>query len=199
VLDPSDDTIRYDTGIDGLPTFRLTERAKIMGDVSIISPDYMLFPDFSILVTVKPAEQRGGYLFSVVDPFEIVMQLGLSITDSESGLQNIYLHYSDYRTRTTAKPIVKFTVPNMVDKWTRFALSVRGNTTDLYFNCVEYDSVTTVRTPVPLPLDAGSTLYIGQGGGEFNGKYLVSRIENWNVIRNVYRQCVQTNVSSLMG
>ncbi|XP_064647094.1 collagen alpha-1(XV) chain-like [Lineus longissimus] len=74
----------------------------------------------------------------------------------------------------SAKPIVKFTVPNMVDKWTRLALSVRGNMTDLYFNCVEYDRYNTVRTPVPLPFDAGSTLYIGQGGGEFNGKFLGS-------------------------
>ena len=39
-----------------------------------------MFENFAIVTSFKPADQQGGFLFSVVTPSDMIISLGLSIT-----------------------------------------------------------------------------------------------------------------------
>ena len=94
---PLDDSINYVKGKEGLPAFELTERTDLKVSASVVSDQDKLFADFSVLMTIKPYEQRGGYLFAIVNPFDTILQFGVSVVDSDNGLQSIDVHYTDYR------------------------------------------------------------------------------------------------------
>ena len=132
---PLADGINYVKGKEGLPAFELTERTDIKAPASLVSEKFKLFPDFSVLLTIKPYEQKGGYLFAIVNPYDTILEFGVSISSQDNGLQSVDIHYTDYKLGKAAKPFIKFTVPSMVQEWTRIAISFRGNVTKLYYEC----------------------------------------------------------------
>ena len=56
-----------------------------------------LWPDFSILITIKPEEIDGGFIFAVTDALESVVQFGVSLSAGvNSYTQTIELWYTEY-------------------------------------------------------------------------------------------------------
>lgn len=55
-----------------------------------------LWADFSILVTIRPEETDGGFLFAVMDRLESVVEFGVSLSPGENEYtQSINLWYSE--------------------------------------------------------------------------------------------------------
>ena len=49
-----------------------------------------MFETFSIVASLKPADQQGGFLFAVVTPGDSLISLGLSITAAPAlGMQEV--------------------------------------------------------------------------------------------------------------
>ena len=49
-----------------------------------------MFETFSIVASLKPADQQGGFLFAVVTPGDSLISLGLSITAAPAlGIQEV--------------------------------------------------------------------------------------------------------------
>ena len=55
-----------------------------------------LWYDFSVLVTIKPEERDGGFLFAVMDRLESVIEFGVSLSPGENEYtQSIDLWYTE--------------------------------------------------------------------------------------------------------
>ena len=53
-------------------------------------PLQTMFETFSIVASLKPADQQGGFLFAVVTPGDSLVSLGLSITAAPAlGMQEV--------------------------------------------------------------------------------------------------------------
>ncbi|XP_069696749.1 collagen alpha-1(XV) chain-like [Periplaneta americana] len=175
---PFDDpkTQFFDNGLDGFPAFGLRPGSDVKSPYRLFIPE-KLYGEFSIIATVRPNTREGGFLFSVVNPLETVVQLGVQIAPagpSQPGNVNISLLYTDVNSHFASQTIASFVVPSFVKKWTRFALRVTADNVTLFFNCHEYDTVVTKRTPQELVFDSASTLYVGQAGPLIKGAFDVS-------------------------
>jgi collagen type XVIII alpha len=178
---PFDDpkTQFFDNGLDGFPAFGLRPGSDVKSPYRLFIPE-KLFSEFSIVATVRPNTRDGGFLFSVVNPLETVVQLGVQIEPSEPshpGNHNISLLYTDVNSHFTSQTIASFIVPSFVKKWTRFALRVTADNVTLFFNCQEYSTVVTKRIPQELVFDSASTLYVGQAGPLIKGAFDVSNTQ----------------------
>lgn len=147
-----------------------------------------LYAEFSITATVRPANKDGGFLFSVVNPLETVVQLGVQLIPSGPGLTNISLLYTDANIYALSQTIASFVVPSFAKKWSRFALKVTTTNVTLFLNCQEFDTIVVKRNPPELVFDSASTLYVGQAGPLIRGAFHVSIIENM-VYFSFYKLC----------
>ncbi|EFX83190.1 hypothetical protein DAPPUDRAFT_315968 [Daphnia pulex] len=176
--------ITFGTGVDGFPAFVLFRGHDIKIPYKVLLPD-KLYSDFSILVTIKPDNNEGGYLFAVVDPLETLVQFGLRIGPAAGpGQSELSLYHTHPEDRFVSKVLAKFLVPNFAKKWTRFAFRVLDSglgvpNVTLFFNCIEYGSllITSVAWKEQLTFDTASTLYIGQAGGLLQppGEFVVTK------------------------
>lgn len=147
-----------------------------------------LYSEFSITATVRPANKEGGFLFSVVNPLETVVQLGVQLIPSGPGLMNISLLYTDANAYALSQTIASFVVPSFAKKWSRFALKVTNDNVTLFLNCHEFDTVAVKRAPLELVFDSASTLYVGQAGPLIRGAFHVSNLkylQNFNNLNQV--------------
>lgn len=81
------------TSQDGFPAFGLRSGSDIKRPYRLFLPE-RLPQQFSVLASVQPISQRGGYLFTVVNPLDTVVQLGVKLSPTEFGT-NISLLYTD--------------------------------------------------------------------------------------------------------
>ncbi|XP_038223261.1 collagen alpha-1(XV) chain-like isoform X3 [Zerene cesonia] len=164
----------FDEGLDGFPAYGLKPGSDIKSPYRLFMPE-KLYAEFSITATVRPANKDGGFLFSVVNPLETVVQLGVQLIPSGPGLTNISLLYTDANIYALSQTIASFVVPSFAKKWTRFAIRVTNDNITLFLNCVEFDSMSVKRNPPELVFDSASTLYVGQAGpiirGAFHGAF----------------------------
>ena len=172
---PLGDAIKFVTGKNGYPAFGISEDADIREPAQ--KHFQKIYRDFSITGTFRPNADRPMYLFAIVNPDHTLVQFGLHIsaTDPETELQTITLYYSDFRYDQASVPIAKFTVPTFVGEFVDIAIQVQDDEITLYWNCNKYDSVIHTRNTMELPLEAGSTLYVAQGGSIFGEKFVVSK------------------------
>lgn len=113
-------------------------------------PDF--FAEFSILMRIRPADARGGYLFANVNPYDTVVQLGnvttllrtkhtlpigVLLTSTSDGDYNITLAYTPSNEDVT-RALTSFVMPPFVGEWTDIALAVRDTSVTLYVQCAEY-------------------------------------------------------------
>ncbi|KAG7296371.1 hypothetical protein JYU34_021512 [Plutella xylostella] len=164
----------FDEGLDGFPAYGLKPGSDIKSPYRLFMPE-KLYAEFSLTATVRPANKDGGFLFSVVNPLETVVQLGVQLIPSGPGLTNISLLYTDANIYALSQTIASFVVPSFARKWSRFALRVTSDNVTLFLNCHEFDTVTVRRNPSELVFDSASTLYVGQAGplirGAFHGAF----------------------------
>lgn len=163
----------FDEGLDGFPAYGLKPGSDIKSPYRLFMPE-KLYSEFSITATVRPANKDGGFLFSVVNPLETLVQLGVQLIPSGPGLTNISLLYTDPNVYALSQTIASFVVPSFSKKWSRFALRVTTDNVTLFLNCHEFDTVAVKRNPVELVFDSASTLYVGQAGPLIRGAFHVS-------------------------
>lgn len=163
----------FDEGLDGFPAYGLKPGSKIKSPYRLFIPE-KLYPEFAITTTVRPSNKEGGFLFSVLNPLEEVVQLGVQIIPAGQQLMNITLLYTDVNSFIRSQKIASFGVPSFVKKWTRIALKVTTENVTLYFNCNEFDTQVVKREPLELVFDSASTLFVGQAGPLIQGAFHVS-------------------------
>lgn len=130
------------------------------------------FRDFSLLFHVRPAAKGAGVLFAITDAAQAVVSVGVKLSAVSDGHQHVQLLYTEpgaAQTHTAAS----FRLPAFTGQWTRFALSVDGNTATLFVDCDEFQKVPFARSPQGLELEPGSGLFVAQAGGADPDKFQV--------------------------
>lgn len=133
----------------------------------------LFFRDFSLLFEVRPATEAAGVLFAITDAAQVVVSLGVKLSEVRDGQQNISLLYTEPGASQTQMG-ASFRLPAFVGQWTHFALSVDGGSVALYIDCEEFQRVPFTRSPHGLELERGAGLFVGQAGAADPDKFQVT-------------------------
>ncbi|KAL5291587.1 hypothetical protein ACFFRR_010790 [Megaselia abdita] len=152
---------------DGFMAFSFKQNSNIKFPSRMILPEKIM--DFVIMSTLKPESTKGGYLFSVVNPMDTVVQLGVHFSPVLNDKWNVSVLYTDAR-KHVSMSLAKFEVP-FKKQWTALAFRVLHNKVTLYLDCNETESISINRDPVELVFDSASTLYLVQAGSILKGHF----------------------------
>ncbi|KAM8817153.1 collagen alpha-1(XVIII) chain-like isoform 2-T2 [Rhynchonycteris naso] len=128
------------------------------------------FRDFSLLFHVRPTTKDAGVLFAITDAAQAVVSVGVKLSGVTDGHQYIQLLYTESGV-TQTHTAASFRLPAFTGQWTRFALSVDGDTATLFVDCEEFQRVVLARSPRGLELEPGSGLFVAQAGGADPDKF----------------------------
>lgn len=181
--DPPPDQITKIYGPDKSPAyvFRPDANAGQVARYHLPSPFYR---DFSLLFYIQATSDNAGVLFALTDASQSIIYVGVKLSEVKDGKQQIIFYYTEPGSQNS-NVAATFTVPSLVNLWTRFALSVRDYNVVLYMDCEEFKMVHLERSSGKIELEEGAGLFVGQAGGADPDKYQVSLlISNEMVIIN---------------
>lgn len=130
------------------------------------------YRDFSLLFHIQPTTPRAGVLFAVTDSSQSIIYVGVKLSELRAGQQQIIFYYTEPGS-PSSYPAATFTVPTLLNQWTRFAISVEEEEVVLYLDCEEHERVRFERSPDEMELEEGSGLFVAQAGGADPDKYQV--------------------------
>lgn len=188
---PPDDGVIFEEGSDGFSAIRIKSHADIKSPYKLILQEKVY--EFSIMATIRAESKLGGYLFSVVNPIDTIVQLGIFLSPVVKDKWNISLVYTDVTIHQTSQKVATFEIP-YVEKWTRYAFRVLHNEITFFLNCIEWKTVAVKREPSELIFDSASTLYLAQAGPLLNGHFEVSDFIFYNYIYFILFKYIQYSI-----
>jgi hypothetical protein len=151
--------VTYVEGTDGFPAFSIASSANLK------SPSRLVVPNkFAIMATMKTNKPPEGFLFSIVNSLDSVIQLGLKVATTPNSNINISLVYNDHATTTPTESIVSFTLPYEQKHWINFAMQVMNDRIAIFHNCLKIQEVNVTKEPKELVFESASTFYLAQAG-----------------------------------
>ena len=124
-------------GIDGEPAFQFASNSDVVRPAKSILP--LSFPsEFAITVSVRPENNKGGVLFAVTSEDNSKVYLGLEIlpVHASSGVDGYTtIRFSYLNPYFESNETASFRVVEFTNRWTKFALSKKGDVISLYFSC----------------------------------------------------------------
>ncbi|KAH8397540.1 hypothetical protein KR222_009100, partial [Zaprionus bogoriensis] len=160
--------IEFETGEDGFPAFKFLSTADVKSPYQVLLPEKLA--EFAILITYRQSSLKGGYLFSVVNSLDTVVQLGVYLTPVVKNSYNVTLVYAQ-PDQSIGRKLASFAVAHVPDKWSSIAFQVFSDKVVFYYDCVQVNSSAVVRDPFELVFASASTLYIGQAGSIVGGHF----------------------------
>ena len=164
-------------GLDGLPAYQLKSNSHVVRPAKDILP--LSFPsEFAITVNVRPGKPNGGVLFSVTSEDNSKVYLGLELlpvrrTGELDG--HMTIRFSYLNPYFESSETVSFQVNEFTNKWTRFALSKKGDIISLYFACGDkVEHKVAQQTWGAFIIPGTSLFYLGRAGN--NTKYNVFEV-----------------------
>uniref|UniRef100_A0A182Y7V9 Laminin G domain-containing protein n=1 Tax=Anopheles stephensi TaxID=30069 RepID=A0A182Y7V9_ANOST len=171
---PLQNGVKFVDGLDGFPAFGVTSEADLKSPFKLILSDHL--QDFAIIATVRPQSSSGGWVFSVVNSLDTVVQLGLLLEPTATGDQwNATLYYTDAKKERHSQPLASFQVP-YGKSWMKMIFKVLPDQVVFYYNCLEAGVAAVKKEPRKLVFDSASTVYIGQAGPILKRKFEVSAV-----------------------
>uniref|UniRef100_A0A8D0GYH3 Collagen type XVIII alpha 1 chain n=1 Tax=Sphenodon punctatus TaxID=8508 RepID=A0A8D0GYH3_SPHPU len=134
------------------------------------------YRDFSLLFHVQPTSDKAGVLFAITDATQAIIYVGVKLSEVKDGKQHIIFYYTEPGSQSSYAAAV-FSVPSLVNQWTRFAISVEDEEVVLFMDCEEFERYRFERSPDEMELEDGSGLFVAQAGGADPDKYQVSMPE----------------------
>lgn len=132
--------------------------------------------DFLIAGTVETSSADGGYIFTVMNPNENIIQLGVHLGPTTNSTRNISLYYTDVHQEESPREshqMAVFQIPDSTAQTFRFAFKLLIDELIFYYECEERESLQVVREPSELEFDQASIVYIGQAGDKLKGNFQV--------------------------
>lgn len=146
----------------------------------------MLLPEklqeFAIEVIFQPNSAKGGYLFSVVNPLDTIVQLGLHFSPVMKDVWNVSLIYTSPEDSHASKKLVTYQLPYKPKKWSSLSFQVLTDKVIFYNDCQHNETRSINREPQELIFDSASTLYLAQAGPLLAGHFEVSDYVHTNVV-----------------
>ncbi|KAA8586686.1 hypothetical protein FQN60_016382, partial [Etheostoma spectabile] len=170
---PLPPSVSFTPGYQGFPAYKFDPEANIGRHTKTFVPG-SFYRDFAIIVTVRPATQRGGVLFAITDTHQKVVELGLALTPVRGGLQSILLYYTDREQASHSHKAASFSVPDMTDQWTRFTVVVEHDEVRLFMDCGDSERTTFHRRPERLTFSQNSGIFVANAGNTGLDKFVGS-------------------------
>ncbi|XP_034743918.1 collagen alpha-2(IX) chain-like isoform X2 [Etheostoma cragini] len=170
---PLPPSVSFTPGYQGFPAYKFDPEANIGRHTKTFVPG-SFYRDFAIIVTVRPATQRGGVLFAITDTHQKVVELGLALTPVRGGLQSILLYYTDREQASHSHKAASFSVPDMTDQWTRFTVVVEHDEVRLFMDCGNGERTTFNRRPERLNFTQNSGIFVANAGNTGLDKFVGS-------------------------
>lgn len=106
------------------------------------------------------------------------MYVGVKLSAVQSGRQRVQLFYTEPDSEASYEA-ASFEVASLVDKWSRFSLSVFDDQVTFYLGCDSEPQMKKFeRSPDPMELDQGAGIFVGQAGGADPDKFQVIQYEH---------------------
>ncbi|XP_017842790.1 collagen alpha-1(XVIII) chain isoform X5 [Drosophila busckii] len=153
--------IEFADGEDGFPAFKLLPTADVKSPYKVLLPEKL--SEFAVLITYKLSSLKGGYLFSVVNSLDTLVQLGVVLSPVVKNSYNVTLVYAQ-QDEPVGRKIASFAVTHVPNKWNSIAFQVFSDKVNFYYDCELVNSTNVVREPLELIFSSAATLYIGQAG-----------------------------------
>lgn len=125
------------------------------------------------MAVIKPSTPAGGYIFSVPNSMDSVIQFGLQLSPVNATANKVAILYNLPDSQET-KELVSFFLPNIYNKWATIAFNISGDEVSFFLNCVERERVNIKREIYELKFGSSSTFYLAQGGPIFGNHFVVS-------------------------
>jgi len=167
--------ISFDLAEDGFPAYKISPTADVKSPYRMLLPEKLY--EFAILTTFRPNSPKGGYLFSVVNPLDTVVQLGLHFSPVYKNQWNVTLLYTQSDTSQVSRRLVTYSLPYESKRWTTLAFKVLNDKISFYYDCELNETTPVVREPLELVFDSASTLYLAQAGSILRGHFEVSLLD----------------------
>lgn len=116
------------------------------------------------MATMKTTKPPEGFLFSVVNTLDSVIQLGLKVAPAPNSNMNISLVYNDHASQSPTESIISFTLPYVQKQWINFAIQVQSDKITIYHDCIKTHEVNFTKDPKELAFESASTFYLAQAG-----------------------------------
>lgn len=120
---------------------------------------------------------KAGVLFAITDASQSIIYIGVKLSEVNDGKQQIIFYYTEPGSQNSYAAAM-FTVPSLLERWTRFAISVEDEEVVLYMDCEVFERVRFERSPDEMELEDGSGLFVAQAGGADPDKFQVSTTAN---------------------
>ncbi|XP_055383720.1 collagen alpha-1(XV) chain-like [Condylostylus longicornis] len=170
---PPENGVEFITGSDGFVAYQFKTGADVKFPYRLVLPEKL--NEFAIMATFRPNSRTGGYLFSIVNPLDTVVQLGIHISPADRRDKwNITLLYTDASIHMATKKLVTFEI-DYSKRWQKIAFEVLSNKLTFFYDCVEVEMRLVKREPPELVFDSASTLYLAQGGSMLKGHFEVCK------------------------
>ncbi|XP_053956169.1 uncharacterized protein LOC128861819 [Anastrepha ludens] len=164
--------IEYEEADDGFPSYKFFSTSDVKSSYRVLLPEKLY--EFAILVKFLPNSPKGGYLFSVVNPLDTVVQLGLHLSPVIKNVWNVSLLYTQSDQNSISRKLVSYQLPYRGKEWTTLSFQVLGDKVLFYYDCELNKTTSVVREPQELVFDSASTLYLAQAGLILTGHFEVS-------------------------
>lgn len=160
-------------GNGGIPAFKLEPFANV-GRFAQYFFARTIKPSFSLVTTIRPTSQRGGYIFSIMKfPRHSQLVLGLKIS-SDSIKTFITLEYLD---ETNAFHVFRFTVPQLTGTWRRVGVAMSPRSVTLYVDCKKMGTKVLNKDALDIKMPPACGMYVGRAGWRIGEKpFMVSNI-----------------------
>ncbi|PKU32173.1 collagen alpha-1 chain [Limosa lapponica baueri] len=187
--DPPPEEILKIYGPDNNPGYVFGPNANT-GQVARYHLPSPFYRDFSILFHIQPTTPRAGVLFAITDSSQSIIYVGIKLSELRAGKQQIIFYYTEPGS-PSSYAAATFTVPTLLNQWTRFAISVEEDEVVLYLDCEEHERVRFERSPDEMELEDGSGLFVAQAGGADPDKYqgVIADLKLRGDPRAAERQC----------
>lgn len=182
------DGVSESESTDSYMAYAIDSSADLKSPYRTVLPE-MLY-DFAVTTIFRTDSQRGGFLFSVVNPLDTVVQLGVHLSPVMQHRWNVSLIYADSQSQTyiNSGRLATFEL-NFTKDWQQLSINVEHNQVTLYVDCELQDNRTVQRQPRELYFDSASTLYVAQAGKILGGQFEVSWRLPWR--RNNCMYCAR--------
>ncbi|KAJ8253112.1 hypothetical protein GJAV_G00209260 [Gymnothorax javanicus] len=153
--DPPPDEITKVYGPDNSPGYVFGPEANT-GQLARAHLPNPFFRDFSLLFNLQPTSTKPGVIFSITDSTQQIMYVGVKLSAVSGGRQRVILYYTEPDSQSSYEA-ASFTVPSLLNTWTRFAISVSDDRVSFYINCDADQQVARFeRSPDEMELEAGA-------------------------------------------
>lgn len=165
------DGVSFADSADSYFAYAIDSSADLKSPYRTVLPE-MLY-DFTVTAIFRTDSQRGGYLFSVVNPLDTIVQLGVRLSPVVRQRWNATLVYADAQAQGDSAALATFELDYSRD-WHQITFNVDNHQVALYVDCELRENRTVVRVPRELYFDSASTLYVAQAGKILGGQFEVS-------------------------